>query len=136
MSAALYRIKAVAQRTSVSTATLRAWERRYGMPVPSRGNARYRLYCEADVAAIVAMRDLVRSGIAPADAAPIVLRRGDPPVVAAAVSGERARAIERINAAAPFLSDAQLETLATVAESFAPGASRPLPEPARARGAA
>jgi DNA-binding transcriptional MerR regulator len=64
-----YRIRAVAELTGVPSATLRAWERRYGVPAPSRTASAYRLYGDADVAQIVRMRDLVASGVAPAEAA-------------------------------------------------------------------
>ena len=64
-----YRIRAVADLTGVSTATLRAWERRYGVPTPSRTASAYRLYGDDDVALVSQMRDLVESGVAPAEAA-------------------------------------------------------------------
>lgn len=64
-----YRIRAVAELTGVSTATLRAWERRYGVPTPSRTASAYRLYGDEDVALVTQMRDLVESGVAPAEAA-------------------------------------------------------------------
>lgn len=64
-----YRIRAVSELTGVSTATLRAWERRYGVPTPSRTASAYRLYGDEDVALIAQMRDLVESGVAPAEAA-------------------------------------------------------------------
>ena len=47
-----YRIRAVAELTGVSTATLRAWERRYGVPTPSRTASAYRLYGDEDVALV------------------------------------------------------------------------------------
>ena len=37
-----YRIQSVAEMTGVSAATLRAWERRYGIPAPRRTAAAYR----------------------------------------------------------------------------------------------
>lgn len=55
--------------TGVSSATLRAWERRYGVPAPSRTASAYRLYSDEDVALITRMRDLVKAGTAPAEAA-------------------------------------------------------------------
>ena len=64
-----YRISAVSQLVGVSTATLRAWERRYGVPAPSRTASAYRLYSDADVQIIRTMRDLVEHGTAPAEAA-------------------------------------------------------------------
>jgi DNA-binding transcriptional MerR regulator len=72
----LYRIRTVSELTSVSSATLRAWERRYGVPAPSRTASAYRLYSDDDVALIIKMRDLVRAGTAPAEAARALL--GEP----------------------------------------------------------
>ena len=68
-----YRIRTVSQLTGVSTATLRAWERRYGVPTPARTASAYRLYSEADVALIKRMSDLVKQGVAAAEAARAVL---------------------------------------------------------------
>lgn len=68
-----YRIRTVSQLCGVSTATLRAWERRYGVPSPARTASAYRLYSDADVALIKTMRDLVNDGMAAAEAARTVL---------------------------------------------------------------
>jgi DNA-binding transcriptional MerR regulator/methylmalonyl-CoA mutase cobalamin-binding subunit len=68
-----YRIRTVSQLTGVSTATLRAWERRYGVPTPARTASAYRLYGEGDVALIRRMSDLVKQGVAAAEAARSVL---------------------------------------------------------------
>ena len=65
----LYRIRTVSELTGVSSATLRAWERRYGVPAPSRTPSAYRLYSDEDVALILKMRDLVKAGMAPAESA-------------------------------------------------------------------
>src|SRR5512142_1589875 len=63
-------IRLVSERTGVSVHTLRAWERRYGIPKPSRdaGN-RYRLYDEQDIADVLWLKHQIESGIAPALAA-------------------------------------------------------------------
>ena len=45
-----YNVKAVCVRTGITGATLRAWERRYGVPSPNRSAQGYRLYSERDVA--------------------------------------------------------------------------------------
>lgn len=68
-----YRIRTVSQLCGVSTATLRAWERRYGVPSPARTASAYRLYSDADVALIKTMRDFVNDGLAAAEAARKVL---------------------------------------------------------------
>jgi MerR family transcriptional regulator, light-induced transcriptional regulator len=69
---AKYRIQTVAEMTGVSAATLRAWERRYGVPVPSRTDSSYRVYSEADVEMIRRVRQLCDDGMAPAEAAKLV----------------------------------------------------------------
>jgi MerR family transcriptional regulator, light-induced transcriptional regulator len=69
----LYRIRIVSELTGVSSATLRAWERRYGIPTPSRTPSAYRLYSDEDVALIMKMRDLVKGGMAPAEAGRLLL---------------------------------------------------------------
>lgn len=61
-------------------ATLRAWERRYGVPIPRRTPSAYRLYSADDVELVRRMRELVDGGIAPAEAARMVL--ATPPPVA------------------------------------------------------
>lgn len=64
-----YRIRAVSELVGLSTATLRAWERRYGVPVPARTASAYRLYSDEDLQLLRRMRDLVEGGMAPAEAA-------------------------------------------------------------------
>jgi MerR family transcriptional regulator, light-induced transcriptional regulator len=44
-----YNLRAVVQRTGLKPDTLRAWERRYGIPVPDRTEGGHRVYSEADV---------------------------------------------------------------------------------------
>jgi DNA-binding transcriptional MerR regulator len=69
-----FRIQAVADMTGVPAATLRAWERRYGVPVPERTESAYRLYTEQDVELIRRLRELTEAGMAPAEAARLVQR--------------------------------------------------------------
>lgn len=56
-------IKVVAERTGIEMGTLRAWERRYGFPRPRRreGSNR-RLYSNADVARLLAIKQLLDRG--------------------------------------------------------------------------
>ena len=68
-----YRIQAVSAMTGVPAATLRAWERRYGVPTPARTTSSYRLYSDRDVELVRKLRDMCARGIAPADAAKLVL---------------------------------------------------------------
>ena len=75
----LVRIGELARRAGVPTSTLRAWERRYGVVEPIRGDSGYRLYSEADERRLRRMLDLVGSGLAPAEAARRVRAEGDEP---------------------------------------------------------
>ncbi|WP_096467057.1 MerR family transcriptional regulator [Aneurinibacillus soli] len=47
-----YNIKAVSTIVRITTHTLRAWERRYGIIEPQRTESGHRLYTEEDVAAL------------------------------------------------------------------------------------
>jgi MerR family transcriptional regulator, light-induced transcriptional regulator len=79
-----FRIRVVAEQTGVPAATIRAWERRYGVPTPQRTNSAYRLFTEADIATVTRMRDLCDQGMAPSQAA--ALMKGE--AAAAAQSAE------------------------------------------------
>lgn len=59
----LYNTKAVVHHTGVPAPTLRAWERRYGILSPRRGENDYRLYSERDMAVIAWLRERVESGM-------------------------------------------------------------------------
>jgi DNA-binding transcriptional MerR regulator len=59
----VYKIKAVAQLLGILPVTLRAWERRYGMPSPSRGQQGYRLYSEYDVRILRWLKTQVDRGL-------------------------------------------------------------------------
>jgi DNA-binding transcriptional MerR regulator len=77
-----YTIKAVAKMTYVNPATLRVWEKRYGIPVPARTPSRYRLYSDADLREIRWLLARVEEGIPPRQAARLALERragGVPP---------------------------------------------------------
>ncbi|MEO7096401.1 MAG: B12-binding domain-containing protein, partial [Polyangiales bacterium] len=61
-------------------ATLRAWERRYGVPQPARSDARYRLYSERDLGRVRRMASLCAGGLRPAEAARTVRAQTTPPI--------------------------------------------------------
>ena len=64
-----YRIQVASALCGIPATTLRAWERRYGIPSPKRSAGAYRLYDADDVALLTRMRFLVDDGVAPSDAA-------------------------------------------------------------------
>jgi len=51
-TAPTYNLKVVVQETSIKPDTLRAWERRYGLPEPKRTQGKHRLYSDYDIAII------------------------------------------------------------------------------------
>lgn len=55
-------IRVVAQRTGLTPATLRAWERRYGVVEPHRSDGGQRLYSDRDVARLLRLRLLSEAG--------------------------------------------------------------------------
>jgi DNA-binding transcriptional MerR regulator len=59
----LLNIKAVSQATGIEPVTLRAWERRYGIPTPRRSGEGYRLYSERDVAILHWLKSKVDTGV-------------------------------------------------------------------------
>jgi methanogenic corrinoid protein MtbC1 len=73
----LYNIKAVVRQTGIPADTLRAWERRHGMPHPRRGETGRRLYSEQDIAAIRWLRERTAGGMAISQAIQQLRARGD-----------------------------------------------------------
>lgn len=59
----LFNTKAVVHHTGVPAPTLRAWERRYGILAPRRGENDYRLYSERDMMMVAWLRERVESGM-------------------------------------------------------------------------
>jgi DNA-binding transcriptional MerR regulator len=72
-----YTVNEVEERTSVPASTLRQWERRYGFPTPERSDSGYRLYSDADLQSINAMKRHIDDGI-PASRAAELVRRMNP----------------------------------------------------------
>jgi methanogenic corrinoid protein MtbC1 len=58
----MYTIKEAAARTGLSVPVLRAWERRYGVVTPTRTAGGYRVYDDAAVSRLRAMRRLIDDG--------------------------------------------------------------------------
>lgn len=62
-------VAAVARRIGVAPATLRTWDRRYGLGPSQHEAGSHRKYYPADLAKLTLMRRLISSGVAPVDAA-------------------------------------------------------------------
>lgn len=58
-----YNVKAVSHLVGVSPVTLRAWERRYGLPAPQRGTQGYRLYSEYDIRTLRWLKAQIDTGL-------------------------------------------------------------------------
>jgi len=58
----LFPIRVLAEKTSLSTSTLRAWERRYGLLKPQRTPKGHRLYSQADIRRISKILNLLDDG--------------------------------------------------------------------------
>lgn len=62
-------VAAVARRLGVAPATLRTWDRRYGLGPTDHSTGEHRRYTSNDLARLTLMRKLVISGVSPAEAA-------------------------------------------------------------------
>jgi DNA-binding transcriptional MerR regulator/methylmalonyl-CoA mutase cobalamin-binding subunit len=74
------RIGELSRRVGVSPELLRAWERRYGLLDPGRSPGRFRLYTDADVARIRAMKEHLARGLSAAEAARLARETAAPAV--------------------------------------------------------
>ena len=59
----VYNIKAISRLAGLLPVTLRAWERRYGLPQPQRGDQGYRYYSEHDLRTLLWIKKQMESGM-------------------------------------------------------------------------
>ncbi|WP_170970110.1 MerR family transcriptional regulator [Nocardioides jishulii] len=118
----MYTIKHASEMLGVNVATLRAWERRYGIGAPHRTDAGYRLYDDEALRALSTMNAFVQEGMAPRQAAEETRRRlaGEAPAdgslapgvsEAGRLSGTAEEATERLLVAAERLDVAAVSRL-------------------------
>jgi len=119
----MYSIKAVAQATGLTVETLRAWERRYGIVVPTRDTGGRRVYRAEDVLRLRRLREATERGHAIGRLASLsddgLARLLDDP----ADRRERAASnafVERILAAAQDFRSADCEQALTLAVAMLP----------------
>jgi methanogenic corrinoid protein MtbC1 len=112
----LFTISQAARLVGVTEATLRTWERRYGVVRPERTDGGYRLYDPPAVAALTGMRKLINAGwSASAAAAAIVAgevpldRDTTPSAANVAVAGTAATCLAEFLAAAARLDPRGVE---------------------------
>jgi DNA-binding transcriptional MerR regulator len=79
-------VAAVARRLGVAPATLRTWDRRYGLGPSEHSAGSHRRYTADDVARLLVMRRLTLEGVAPVEAARAA-RDADPALVGDAGGG-------------------------------------------------
>ncbi|TDV41339.1 MerR family transcriptional regulator [Actinophytocola oryzae] len=72
-------VAAVARRLGVAPATLRTWDRRYGMGPRAHTTGRHRRYTHDDIARLEVMQQVLLRGATPAEAAGYALRTSAPP---------------------------------------------------------
>jgi len=58
-----YNLKVVIKETGITADTLRAWERRYGLPVPERSSGGHRLYSQHDIEIVKWLMAKQREGL-------------------------------------------------------------------------
>ena len=115
----MYTISEAADRAGVTIEVLRAWERRYGVVTPRRTAAGYRLYDDAAIGRVRAMRRMVDEGWTPSAAAgslrgiadadlPTVSPRGDGSPSSDEESDEL---VDRFVAAATDMDSAALQSV-------------------------
>ena len=115
----MYTISEAADRAGVSVELLRAWERRYAIVSPRRTPAGYRLYDEAAIGRVRAMRGLVDEGWTPSAAAASLrdVADADLPRVATSPNGTPApesdagELIDRFVTAAAAMDSAELQAV-------------------------
>ncbi len=126
----VYTIKTVVHETGIAPATLRAWERRYGVLSPGRSDGGYRLYSERDIATLRWLKNQVDAGVSISRAVALLeIRRqaGEAPefdverVPGSTAPAETARCpdaiVDELVAALSSFQEAQAEAILT--EAFA-----------------
>ncbi len=117
-----FRIQTVAEMTGVSAHTLRAWERRYGVPKPERTASAYRLYSQRDVDRIRAIRALCEQGLSVNAAAALSADPGAaaPRVPAAPDATAHQQLADRLVTATFAMDGGEIERLAALAAAAGP----------------
>ncbi len=99
-------VAAVARRLGIAPATLRTWDRRYGLGPSEHSAGSHRRYSQADVARLEHMRRLVVSGVAPGEAAAACLTFADVEPTSAPIGGGAVISMPGASAAARGLARA------------------------------
>jgi MerR family transcriptional regulator, light-induced transcriptional regulator len=121
----VFNVKAMVHQTGVAAATLRAWERRYGVPSPPRTDTGYRLYSARDVAIIRWLKAQIETGMTISQAVSLLqLQIGQPdmltpvPSVDTRIPTSYQRLHDNILEAAGNYDEARIEQLMSEAFSL------------------
>jgi methylmalonyl-CoA mutase cobalamin-binding subunit len=115
----VHTVKRAAELTGIAPATLRVWERRYGVVSPVRSPGGYRLYDDGALRRLAAMKGLVDSGWGAAQAAQRVLEEPPGAVVTARPAKPVVGDVTALSRAARDFDAATLD--AALDEAFASG---------------
>jgi DNA-binding transcriptional MerR regulator len=109
----LLTVAAVARRIGVAPATLRTWDRRYGLGPSLHEAGSHRRYSPADLAKLTLMRRLISSGVSPADAAEQAKAHKGAVKIAKLVNKfeHREELVDAIHRAAKILDKSFIETV-------------------------
>jgi len=113
MEEELLTVAAVARRIGVAPATLRTWDRRYGLGPSSHEAGSHRRYCPADLARLTLMRRLISTGVAPSEAAEQARAHKGAVKIAQLVNNfeHRQELVDSIHRAAKILDKSFIETI-------------------------
>ncbi|MFD6141942.1 MerR family transcriptional regulator [Promicromonospora sp. NPDC060271] len=121
-------VAAVARRLGVAPATLRTWDRRYGLGPSGRTAGSHRRYTPDDVARLLVMRRLTLEGVAPVDAARAAVEAGDAELEVATRSAPALPAVQVENDLDGAESEEFAETFVGTLRAPEPG-EEPAPPP-------
>ncbi len=117
----VYTIKTVVQETGIAPATLRAWERRYGVLSPGRSEGGYRLYSERDIATLRWLKSQVDAGVSISRAVALLEirhRAGEEPELEVERAGYQVSPAENARSTAAIVEEL-IETLSLFQEPHA-----------------
>ncbi|HEX9069489.1 MAG TPA: cobalamin B12-binding domain-containing protein [Ktedonobacterales bacterium] len=114
----VFNTSAVVHRTGVPAPTLRAWERRYGVLHPRRGENDYRRYSERDIAIIEWLRERITRGMTISHAIALLeTKRHQPEQPSVPESFALGKKVDQLMAACLALDE--VSARATIAEALA-----------------